>query len=334
MDDLISVVIPIYNVEKYLPRCLDSVINQDYKNLEIVCVNDGSPDSCADILENYKQKDDRIKIYHNKNGGLSFSRNFGVNNSSGSFIYFLDSDDYISENYISGLYSALKKSDADFSYNDKLVSVYENKNISSKNKLKLNEGSYDIKDIKWNEIRISVCNKLFKRDFFNKYSLNFAEGLMFEDHLFNIQLFHFANRISISNAGAYFYTRIGDSFSNSYYDSQEEKSFFYEIEIYRKVIEFYKKFDKLSETESFKWLYKHLVKTCDLNKDNFLKELRKLFESFNEEFMSSRSGFEVKFYNLVMNHDNEFVKKELAKNKKKKQFLKSLRNIANIIRFK
>jgi hypothetical protein len=157
---------------------------------------------------------------------------------------------------------------------------------------------------------------------------------MFEDHLFNIQLFTFANKIAISNAGSYFYTRSGNSFSNSYYDSSFKKEIFYEIEIYRKVIDFYKEIEKTEETESFKWLYKHLVKTCDLNKDNFIKALRNLFGSFNEDFMSSRNAFEVKFYNLIIKHDNDFVKKQLDRNRNKKKFLRGLRNIANFIRLK
>lgn len=96
-NKLISVIIPCYNVAKYLPKCLDSIINQTYKNLEIICVNDGSPDNCLEILENYKMKDDRIVIISQKNQGLSSARNTGIKCAKGEFIMFVDSDDWIDE---------------------------------------------------------------------------------------------------------------------------------------------------------------------------------------------------------------------------------------------
>lgn len=91
----ISIIIPCYNVAKYLPKCLDSIINQTYKNLEIICVNDGSPDNCLEILENYKMKDNRIVIISQKNQGLSSARNAGIKCAKGDFIMFVDSDDWI-----------------------------------------------------------------------------------------------------------------------------------------------------------------------------------------------------------------------------------------------
>ncbi|WP_288222083.1 glycosyltransferase family 2 protein [uncultured Clostridium sp.] len=97
-DPLISVVIPIYNVEKYLCKCIDSVINQTYKNIEVVLVNDGSPDNCFNICEEYRKLDKRIKVIHKENSGLSDARNKGLENTTGDYIIFLDSDDYWSDN--------------------------------------------------------------------------------------------------------------------------------------------------------------------------------------------------------------------------------------------
>ena len=93
--DLISVIVPIYKVKKYLNRCIDSVINQTYNNLEIILVDDGSPDSCPQICDEYAKKDKRIKVIHKQNGGLSDARNAGLDIASGDFVSFIDGDDYI-----------------------------------------------------------------------------------------------------------------------------------------------------------------------------------------------------------------------------------------------
>ena len=96
---LISVIIPVYNTAPYLPRCLDSVINNDYKNLEIICVNDGSTDSSPEILRGYEKNDSRIKVFDVKNGGVSRARNIGLDSASGEYIAFIDSDDWIHRQY-------------------------------------------------------------------------------------------------------------------------------------------------------------------------------------------------------------------------------------------
>ena len=95
MKDLISVIVPIYNVEKYLRRCVDSILNQTYKNLEVVLVDDGSPDACPAICDEYAQKDKRIKVVHKQNGGVSSARNTGLDFATGDYIAFVDRDDYI-----------------------------------------------------------------------------------------------------------------------------------------------------------------------------------------------------------------------------------------------
>ena len=97
MEELISIIVPIYRVEKYLNRCIDSILSQSYRNLEIILVDDGSPDNCSIICEEYAKKDKRIKVIHKKNGGLSEARNYGIEASTGDYIMFVDSDDYISK---------------------------------------------------------------------------------------------------------------------------------------------------------------------------------------------------------------------------------------------
>ena len=97
MNIVISIIIPVYNVEKWLNKCIDSILVQSYKNFEIILVNDGSTDKSGDICDKYSKEDNRIKVFHNKNKGLSYSRNFGVKNSNGKYVMFVDSDDFISD---------------------------------------------------------------------------------------------------------------------------------------------------------------------------------------------------------------------------------------------
>ena len=109
----ISVIVPVYNVEKYLTKCVDSIMNQTYKDLEIILVDDGSTDNSGKICDEYVKKDKRFKVIHKKNGGLSDARNVGIKNSTGEYLSFIDSDDYIDNDMIECLYNACIKNNAD-----------------------------------------------------------------------------------------------------------------------------------------------------------------------------------------------------------------------------
>ena len=113
LHNLISVIIPVYNVQDYLPRCLDSVINNSYRNLEIICVNDGSTDRGLEILRDYEKKDSRIHVFSKKNGGLSSARNEGLKHCTGKWVAFIDSDDWIHKNYFEVLLNHQKENDYD-----------------------------------------------------------------------------------------------------------------------------------------------------------------------------------------------------------------------------
>ena len=115
MNELITIIVPVYKVEDYLERCVDSILCQVYAELEIILVDDGSPDRCGEICEAYAKRDPRVKVIHKKNGGLSDARNAGIEQANGRYITFLDSDDWVHEEYVSHLYDLLKKTDADIS---------------------------------------------------------------------------------------------------------------------------------------------------------------------------------------------------------------------------
>lgn len=109
----ISVIVPVYNVEQYLSRCLDSIINQTYRNFEVILVDDGSPDKCPEICDYYALQDNRIKVIHKENGGLADARNEGIRASSGEFITFIDSDDFVSFRYLEVLLDGITRHNAD-----------------------------------------------------------------------------------------------------------------------------------------------------------------------------------------------------------------------------
>ena len=125
-EELVSIIVPIYNVEKYLEQCVISLINQSYKNIEIILINDGSTDNSIDIMNKYKKLDGRVKCYCKVNGGLSDARNYGISVSKGKYIVFVDSDDYVEKDYISILYNLIIENNVKISQCG-INKVYENK---------------------------------------------------------------------------------------------------------------------------------------------------------------------------------------------------------------
>lgn len=203
MQDKVSVIIPVYNVEKYLKECVDSVINQSYENMEIILVDDGSTDSSGKICDEYKNIDKRISVIHRKNGGLSAARNTGLDVSNGEYIYFLDSDDYLELSAISDLVSTIEEENADFVFfdgyvfytdcepNDKVYSYSRKEKYStdsSKNML--------VKLLNSDEYRTAVPLMLFKTELLKCNGISFYEGILHEDELFTFQVFNVNGKVA------------------------------------------------------------------------------------------------------------------------------------------
>lgn len=183
----VSIIIPIYNVEQYLVKCLDSVVNQTYKNLEIICVNDCSPDNSSEILKEYAAKDNRIKIInHKKNGGLSAARNTGMDNATGEYIYFLDSDDWIDSDYIEKMVNKIIETDADIVIDKNVIT--EKENFSAPYKHPSHKEEYTNNFITKDEIvniMVNAWSKMLKTDFIRRKNLRFPEGYINEDLYFH-----------------------------------------------------------------------------------------------------------------------------------------------------
>ena len=183
MEDLISVIVPVYKVEKYLEKCVHSIANQTYSNLEIILVDDGSPDNSPQICDELAKKDNRIKVIHKENGGLSSSRNAGLEVFNGQYVAFIDSDDTIEPTFIEDLYKALMENDCDLAVcgvkcvneNDEELSL---ENVLPYKKIDL-ENKFDLLFEKNLVTSIISCNKLYARHIFEK--IRYAEGRIHED---------------------------------------------------------------------------------------------------------------------------------------------------------
>lgn len=214
--DKISVIIPVYNVEKYLKRCVDSVLNQTYKNVEVILVDDGSPDSCPEMCDEYAKKDARVKTIHKNNGGLASARNAGLDSGpTGKYVTFIDSDDWISLDYYEYCIRLLSKFHADVAQID-YTYVTENK-IAKKNP-KENISVYSGKDILQHYMitttktgSYSVCRCLFPKDLIGE--IRFREGRNNEDVDFKYKVLSKCKVFVDSNQVKYFYYQSGNSIS-------------------------------------------------------------------------------------------------------------------------
>lgn len=206
MNSLISVIIPIYNVEKYLARCVDSIVNQTYKNLEIILVDDGSPDRCPQMCDDYAEKDSRIKVVHKKNGGLSDARNAGMAVATGEYISFIDSDDYVSDDFFECLLDVMNKENSDIA-ECSVVKFYEDNRFDEFSD-DLSVKTYDTQDamsalIAENPFHQHVWNKLYKTELVK--DIPYAVGKLNEDEFWTYQVFGRANKVSKLNKTMYYY---------------------------------------------------------------------------------------------------------------------------------
>ena len=178
----VSVIVPIYNVEKYLPKCLDSLVNQTLEDIEIILVNDGSLDNSGKIANEYSKKHkDKIIYLEKENGGLSDARNYGIPYATGEYIAFLDSDDYIDIDAYKQMYEKAKKEDADFLECD-FIWEYPNKKIIDK------RIEYKNKQEMLAVVRVVAWNKLIKKDLIINNNIRFPKGLRYEDIEFTYKL--------------------------------------------------------------------------------------------------------------------------------------------------
>jgi len=227
--EVVSVVIPIYKAEKYLQRCLDSVLKQTYTEVEIILVDDGSPDSCPFICDNYKERDHRIKVIHCDNSGQSVARNKGIELASGKYIFFVDADDVLAEDAIERLLAIAEKGEYDIvsgNYFRVEGEIIISSNLYSSGEI----NKYGSKEMKkrYNLYKTSssfgyVWAKLYRTSFLNEHGVRFdtAKKVFMEDSLFNLKAFSFYPKYYVLDEPIYYYNIYESSTSNKKEDVTE-----------------------------------------------------------------------------------------------------------------
>ncbi len=207
----ISIIVPVFRVEKYLEDCIQSILKQTFKDFELVLVDDGSPDSCGEICDRYEKQFPFIHVIHQENQGLSGARNTGIEASSGEYITFVDSDDLVAPDYLSILYNAICKTNADISaciccdFEDGTLQPDEIKLAAKENAYRVLDGRTAVKDLYEGNslVLIGAPYKLFKRELLNE--LRFPIGRLHEDQAFTPIALYSANRIVFTESKAYYY---------------------------------------------------------------------------------------------------------------------------------
>ena len=205
----ISVIVPVYKVEECVSKCIESVLAQTYTDFELILVDDGSPDRSGEICDEYAQKDKRIRVFHQKNGGVSSARNLGLKNAIGEWGCFIDSDDVIGKTYL-----------ADFKMNDEIADLYSqgyiihDKTESRKIVLDIPLGTSKqnvLCLLEKHNILNSPCYKLYKRKLIIDNNILFDTSLPFgEDHIFTLQYLLYVNDVSYSPSASYIYQRVSE----------------------------------------------------------------------------------------------------------------------------
>lgn len=252
--ELVSIIIPVYKVEKYLNRCIESVINQTYRNIEIILVDDGSPDNCGKLCDEWAIKDNRIKVIHKENAGLAHARNSGLEIANGEYILFVDSDDYIKINTCENVITHLRKTKADFCYfehiddyngeqiannSSKVKSVYKGKEILFE--FLANTLSPDINESGAPKISTAAWRVMYNKSFIKNNKIQFysEREYLSEDILFRVELCKKAKMVTALKEAYYFYCHNDSSLTTSYRADRYSAA----VKMYKKLIDDCKEID-------------------------------------------------------------------------------------------
>ncbi len=281
LNPLISVVIPVFNVEKYLEKCVDSVLVQSYDNFEVILVDDGSTDNSGRICDKYAEKDSRIIVYHKSNGGLSDARNYGVAHANGDLISFIDSDDYVTADYLEYLWYLMDKYDCDISC-ALLKSVLEGRNISFEKKT--------IIEVKFDTgralericcISITPCARLYKKQVLLNHP--FPVGRLYEDIATMYKLIGECREVAFSDKQIYIWVQREESITHSGINERQLDVFWALDELYDFMCKNYSVYKNAAS-------YRYIIETKDFLSRvfNYCNEAdrRKYFKIAREKALS------------------------------------------------
>ena len=318
LNPLISIIIPTYNSEYYLEECLDSIVTQNFNNIEIICVNDASCDNSLEILKRYAENDTRFKIIENeKNSGTSISRNKAIDIAQGKYMFFLDSDDKIEIDTLEKLYTFAEKYDFDFvtinvkRFDEEKIWNSILHEIAIGNETLINANILEHPKLIYDTIS---CNKFYKRSFIIENNFKFEEGRLYEDILFSAQLYCSDAKIGICPNINYYWrvrTKGNKSFTQTLNNS---KNIIDRAHAIKKEIDFLKdtKYEKLLEELYIKVLkidFLQFINQIPLYDDNYIKNISENFspilKSFPKDSFNQINEIDKLKYELIMNNDLE-----------------------------
>lgn len=296
---LISIIIPVYNTEKYLKDCIKSAINQSYKNLEIIIVNDGSTDGSEKIIKEFMILDNRIKYFYKNNGGLSSARNYGINNSSGNYLVFLDSDDYLDLDFVKIMLDTAINNNVD------IVSCLPNRNGESETTLKsiqvLDKNDAIKSYLKGEKYFLeSCCVKLYKKSLFN--SINFPVGKIHEDTFTTYKLLNLSNKIAFAEYKGYIVNERPFSITRSPYSDKNYDVVIANQEIYN----YYKDnklFSQLAYNKYLGSILYFILKSNNLN----IKSNKQAYADL-DSLLKIKKRKKLKFYTFIFLHKIKLLK--------------------------
>ena len=298
----VSVIVPVYNVEKYLKKCLDSLVNQTLKDIEIIVVNDGSPDNSQKIIDEYSDKYSNIKAYIKKNGGLSDARNYGIKKAKGEYLAFVDSDDYIDKDMLKKMYDSAKKNKYDIVVCD-TVNVYKDHNVLIRSNLHYSNNDTENYLI----AHPMACSRLYNAKLFT--NIEFKKGIYYEDLELTPKLINLTTNIGFVEEGLYYYLQREGSIMKQVTFNEKLLDIFTVLDSNRKALS--KKYP-----DEIEYMYiTHLLRTATLrfleysDSKKYIKrirdEIKKYYPKWNKNKYFKKSSTKLKilcylaYYNQI-----------------------------------
>lgn len=325
MNAKISVIVPVYNVEKYLDICMESILNQTLNSIEIIIVDDGSTDKSGKIVDFYAEKDSRIKVIHQENQGVSVARNQGLLAAKGEYIAFIDPDDWVENNMFEKLYCEAIQNDCDV-----IVSCFFREDINNNKRTKTFHPFQSNKLLLRDDIRNEICSellmndlftavwdKIYRRSFLEKYKIRMYHDVVFrEDYFFNMDVFNFAERVKYLPIPFYHYRYTPNGASRKYY----RNLFQFDIKLYNKKREYSIKWfadnKKYLNKVSYDFLmdvYNNIIRVHNKNNIDGIKSKWKDIYRIINHSDTRQAVQECKYYNSQNRIGN--IKISLIKNK-------------------
>lgn len=330
----ISVIMPVFNVEKFIRQSIDSVLNQTYKNLEIILVDDGSKDSSGKICDEYCKNDERIKVIHKENGGLSSARNAGLDIATGKYVMFIDSDDFYEENSCEVLYKEIENKQADFVSGNYIHVTYDGIkwtnpqfDIEVYNNFKLDIDDYQRSFFVMNSV---VWNKIFRREFIEKHKLRFVPKALAEDAIFSTYCYVHTDKGYFINNIVYNYRQNQENVSIS---TNCTKEYFEKINESYKLI--FQNFETTNNLGFYRFFYARImpyllckiIDTNALKNEEIIDVLQILDWFFKQKELYDVVVIDNRLEKIVQNINNKEYNKVLDEIIETKEYRKSISDV-------